>query len=851
MIPRSGILDDAALRSLSAARIVAGWRRWPLALLLSIASIPSIAVAVDCDENGVDDAVQIEDGSADDCDQNGILDTCQTTDPVLHYGPASSFGIPDAATAIETADFNADGLADIVLAHRASDRVTVLIRESASGFDAPDAMPAAKPTRLGVGDLNGDGHVDIVASSGSVPSLIVYFNGGPGWFAAPRLIRLPASTGHPSSLRVADIDGDGRQDIVLAFPSGPAILRQGEAGQIGDFELIDDGPVIRTVVDFHVVDLDRDGDLDLLFSESFGLRVIENLGAGRFEPNGTTLRLSGVAQNLAIVDSGLPTGPEILYSTVRAVGLLRNPGGLTLDIGGFEVAPPLISNPVFVFGLRAGDFDGDGAPDLAVLRDSRATVFAGGETPGEFQFQESVPFTNSTPSLFAVGDLDGDGFTEIVAAPASPPGVVRIASPEISPRFTDCNDNGILDACEIEADPSLDCGDDGILDECEPDLNNNGLSDDCEEDCNRNGIPDDLDIAEGPSRDCNDNAIPDDCEEDCDFDEVPDECQRLSGFDDCNSNGVLDGCEADCNLNQIPDECEIDSGAELDENVNGIPDSCEPERSYWLGFSGPSRVDAITGSPSATPVYAQLHLLPGADPVQGWSVSISSSCEVALATVEGTVGADVNDDPPGQRNVGFERTEIVAPGQMEGYGAVSTVVLSFAMPITLDPTEAPYRILRLDTIAEPEPEPDGSCSECALSYSDGLFIRRSGQPVNNTITANGAPRTPGLGSFRFEVCPRPFFRGDATGEGALNISDGIAIFGFLFLGDAAPSCLEAADANDDARLDIADGIAILSYLFVDGAAPPAPGPPGPDGCSVDPADSPGYLGCEAYTGCVD
>src|SRR5207247_329875 len=46
----------------------------------------------------------------------------------------------------------------------------------------------------------------------------------------------------------------------------------------------------------------------------------------------------------------------------------------------------------------------------------------------------------------------------------------------------DCNHNGVPDACEIAANPSLDCNHNGIIDSCgEVDCNANGIPDDCEE----------------------------------------------------------------------------------------------------------------------------------------------------------------------------------------------------------------------------------------------------------------------------------------------------------------------------------------------------------------------------------
>jgi hypothetical protein len=140
----------------------------------------------------------------------------------------------------------------------------------------------------------------------------------------------------------------------------------------------------------------------------------------------------------------------------------------------------------------------------------------------------------------------------------------------------DCNGNGIPDSCDIGTGTSLDCNGNGIPDECEPDCNNNGIADSCEDDCNANGVPDECDITFGTSLDCNSNGIPDECETDCNGNGIPDDCEP-----DCNSNGLPDDCDIDflispdCNQNGVPDECDISSGTSLDTNFNGIPDECE------------------------------------------------------------------------------------------------------------------------------------------------------------------------------------------------------------------------------------------------------------------------------------
>jgi hypothetical protein len=96
-----------------------------------------------------------------------------------------------------------------------------------------------------------------------------------------------------------------------------------------------------------------------------------------------------------------------------------------------------------------------------------------------------------------------------------------------------------------------------------------------------------------------------------------------------------------------------------------------------------------------------------------------------------------------------------------------------------------------------------------------------------------------------------FHRGDPDSSGTTDLSDGITIFGFLFLGDpAALSCRESADANNDGEIDITDGIYLLEWLFLGGPEPPSPGSiQSPCGVDPDPAGSAGDLGCGGYDHC--
>jgi hypothetical protein len=102
---------------------------------------------------------------------------------------------------------------------------------------------------------------------------------------------------------------------------------------------------------------------------------------------------------------------------------------------------------------------------------------------------------------------------------------------------------------------------------------------------------------------------------------------------------------------------------------------------------------------------------------------------------------------------------------------------------------------------------------------------------------------------RPDECERAFHRGDANGDGALDLSDPILVLAHLFLSGDPPGCLETADADDDGTIDLTDAIRLLSHLFLSGAPPEFPGPPGVP-CGPDPGlPGPADLGCASYGAC--
>jgi hypothetical protein len=536
-----------------------------------------VAVALLLLSAGPSSGQDCADAQARDCNRNGIPDG---------FDLAPTFGfqrlqtIEDGASALgaAVADLDGDGAPDIA-ALRSRVRI---YRNLGIGLFSPiwEIEVGADPFLVASGDLDVDGDEDLAvgAGGGAWSGLAILLNDGSGAFAAGQRIEFAAA---PESLVVADFDLDRLPDLAVVLADGTihALPNLG-GGDFGPPAIVNSGQPAWGLIE---ADLDGDGRADLVARNPAAKEVLvligrggESFDAARFPVEGAPLALAAAdadSDGLTDLAVGIESG-EIL--------ILRNLGGSFSPAGSLSLGAASRS-------ITPLDADGDGWMDLlAVFADRPAAVLLNEGTGFLPITVASVP-SGSSP---VPADVDVDGRTDLVLAGSRlgicfnvPPFPSRDCDGNCIPDECepDCNRNGIKDSCDIASGTSADCDGIGIPDECEPDCNGNGtqdscdiasgtsgdcngngIPDECEADCNRNGIKDSCDIASGTSGDCNGNGIPDECEPDCDRSGVADVCKP-----DCNGNGVPDVCEPDCDGDGAPDACAVDCDG------NGVLDSCD------------------------------------------------------------------------------------------------------------------------------------------------------------------------------------------------------------------------------------------------------------------------------------
>lgn len=288
------------------------------------------------------------------------------------------------------------------------------------------------PGSVEIADFNGDGKFDIVVANEQTNNVTILLGVGKGRFTQAKGSPFPA--GHlPNDIAMGDFNHDGKLDLAIANHEEKhltVLLGDGSGG----FRPAPHSPVAAEVRPHtHGVatgDLNGDGNLDLV-TDNWGSNQVAVLfgdGKGSFGTIATFFDVGKMPyQRVRVGDVNGDGISDIITTNLEGdnVTVLLGDGK-----GGFKQAAgspfPCGDSP---FNFAIGDVNGDGKPDLAIVNSPNSAARSGkdgltillGDGMGGFKMMTGSPFaTGKSPNRVAIGDVNGAGIGDI--AVSSPDG---------------------------------------------------------------------------------------------------------------------------------------------------------------------------------------------------------------------------------------------------------------------------------------------------------------------------------------------------------------------------------------------------------------------------------------------
>jgi hypothetical protein len=343
-------------------------------------------------------------------------------DGTFRVGPTSTLCDYDRIRAVAGGDFDGDGKLDLACVRKSIDPGKPVSAAVSLGngdgtfrwkadtglFDhsAHDDSQQA----IAVGDLDGDGKLDLVAYTPRTGILLTARGKGDGTLEEPSFYR---GGGFP--VAIADIDGDGKAEVLTKSCGGVSVIARDRDGSL------------RLPRSFRI----REGETDLT----------GRVAVGDFNRDGLTDVAVTILDNVAIVSvfladgrggmrrgaAFLPTGDpsiraELVAADVDGDGILdlvdADLLSVSLGNGDGSFRDAFYDNLVSASGIALADFDGDGKLDAALYRADRpGLTLRLGQGDGTFPKERTitVPVSGNIGAV-AAADLDGDGHSDLVVS---------------------------------------------------------------------------------------------------------------------------------------------------------------------------------------------------------------------------------------------------------------------------------------------------------------------------------------------------------------------------------------------------------------------------------------------------
>ncbi len=358
--------------------------------------------------------------------------------------PGFTMPTPPGPTPIAIADLDDDGKPDLVIGNGLARSIWILRNVSTNGtlaaasFEPPIELSFAPgdPYKVAAADIDGDGKLDLIVATFGTSQFSIFRNtteAAPGSAISfgPRLdIQAGADC---RSARAADLDGDGRLDIITAnYAAGTiSILKNiGSPGNLGpeSFASRVDLPAPAGPYDIATGDLDGDGKPDIaLATYGQATSVYRNLSSSGMLDSNCFDRVDFPAPpSLDTIEIGDLDGDgrlDIVAGSMRPdeVVVYRNTGSAPFSTN--SLARPLeFPTQGWTHNVALADFDGDSKADIAAVGElvSYLSIFQNVSSPGALTPASLGPRVDYSAGWnawgLAVGDLDGDGRPDITFA---------------------------------------------------------------------------------------------------------------------------------------------------------------------------------------------------------------------------------------------------------------------------------------------------------------------------------------------------------------------------------------------------------------------------------------------------
>lgn len=329
---------------------------------------------------------------------------------------------------VAIADFNRDGKVDLAVANGGSRNVSILLGDGKGGFTPAAGSPFSagdNPNDIAVGDVNGDGTLDLAFANHDTTYLMVLAGDGKGGFrpatGAPFAVQ---SKPHPHGVAMGDFNGDNKLDLATDDWQNNRVTVLFNNGQGGFLSPGASFPVGK--MPYHklrAADVNKDGRADVVTTNFEGGNVTILLadGKGSFsQPKGSPFEANKQPFAIAIGDLNADGNPDLAVGHYSGditdtsgdrMSILLGVGDGTFRLSWSQAAPGKAPTSVAI-----GDVNGDGIPDAVFGNYANASVTVVLGSRREFTLAPGSPLAVGSHPSVAVGDLNGDGKADIVTA---------------------------------------------------------------------------------------------------------------------------------------------------------------------------------------------------------------------------------------------------------------------------------------------------------------------------------------------------------------------------------------------------------------------------------------------------